>query len=718
MNLTRVLNVALPEIPARTLLDRSPRMPPDAVFKEHIEDGKPIVRVLVRSVEQMFTFTSPNWALAQLFDGRRSFEEIAEEYSREFGAQYSADDVREFAAALEAMNFWHKTAQEKNIQLMQKSVEERRKLLKSRKSRFGDLSEITFPAFNPDKFVTWLYRYTSFIYTWWFTLLTFLGFGITAGISITHWAEIGRDTWEFFNFTDKSWGDVAVFYILAVFALGWHELAHAHACKHYGGRVPAMGFLLIYLAPAFYTDTTEGFVRGSRPQRLIIAMAGAWSELMICAVVTPIWWGTPPGTEIHSVAYQLMLMTGIAAVMINWNPLMKLDGYYMLCEIIEVADLKEDSTAYVSAWVKRRIWGLPVDVPYVPRRRRLGFVLYALLSGAYSYTVLYVLARFVGNVFRSFNPEWSFIPELATAGLIFRSRIRNLMNFMKFVYLDKKERVHSWIRTPTALWVCSLLLPFLCLPVWHESVTGQFILESAQSVIVRTEIPGTITEILTQEGANVSAGAPLIRIRSIPLQSKVAAAEANLEVASLRTNFASLHYANLGSSLGEREQLTTQVRELKSQATELELSSPISGSVLSSRLQDRLGASVQAGLDLVEVADLSAMRARFYASEHDMHKIGLHAPVRLFVEGFPRIWDAQVEAITPVSSAIDPRLATPAQYKGLYAPNFFVVEMLISNSEGKLKPGMIGVAKIFRQRRSVLGLFWLEIVQFFGRKVW
>jgi len=33
--------------------------------------------------------------------------------------------------------------------------------------------------------------------------------------------------------------------------------------KHYGGRVPAMGFALVYLMPAFYTDTTEGFVKGT-----------------------------------------------------------------------------------------------------------------------------------------------------------------------------------------------------------------------------------------------------------------------------------------------------------------------------------------------------------------------------------------------------------------------------------------------------------------------
>ena len=118
------------------------------------------------------------------------------------------------------------------------------------------------------------------------------------------------------------------------------------------------------------------------------------------------------GNLLHDGAYFLMMLTGIVSLMVNWNPLMKLDGYHMLCEIIGIADLKEDSTAYLSAWVKRHVWRLPVEVPYVPKKRRLGFAIYALLSGAYSYTVLTVVARFAGNVSRNFSPEWAFIPEV------------------------------------------------------------------------------------------------------------------------------------------------------------------------------------------------------------------------------------------------------------------------------------------------------------------
>ena len=73
-------------------------------------------------------------------------------------------------------------------------------------------------------------------------------------------------------------------------------------------------------------------VTGSRAQRFIIAMAGSWAELYLCAFATIIWWDSPPDTPVHNTAYIMMLITGIAAILINFNPLIKLDGYYMMCE--------------------------------------------------------------------------------------------------------------------------------------------------------------------------------------------------------------------------------------------------------------------------------------------------------------------------------------------------------------------------------------------------
>ncbi|MGB8582861.1 MAG: efflux RND transporter periplasmic adaptor subunit [Candidatus Sulfotelmatobacter sp.] len=717
MNITEALNAALPEMPARMIAERYPRIATDMVFREHIEDGKAVFRVYVPSAEAMYKFPPQNWALIQLFDGKRNYDEIAKLYSQQARSEYSAEQVRDFSAELEALDFWYKTPQEKNIVLMQKSVEERRKLLK-KKSRYGDLSLILFPAVNPDKFLDWVYKYTSYFYSPWFTLLTLVAFGFSAGITITHWSEIGRDTLEFYNFADKSWGDVILFYLQAVGVLGFHELGHGHACKHYGGRVPAMGFALIFLAPAFYTDTTEGDVKGTRYERLIIALAGVWAELMIYAIATPLWWGTPPDTALHNAAYVLMLITGISAALINWNPLIKLDGYHMLCEILGIVDLKEASTAFVSAWVKRHLWGLPVDVPYVPRKRRLGYGIYAILSGLYSYTVLYVVARFVGNVFRNFNPEWSFIPELVTAGLIFRSRIRVLLNFMKFVYLDKKDRVWAWFKPIRTLAIAAVATVALLLPLWHESASGRFALEAAQHAVLRTAVPGTVVAVYADEGQPVVAGASVVHLRNLPLQSKLAESKAELALATGRAQSAALRNADFGAAAQERDRLTQQTIELESEAAHLSLVSPISGVVVTPRVRDHVGAYAPAGTELAEVADLRNLQVRIYVSEHEIYKFRVGSEARLQVDGISSKRDTRVVSVAPLNSQLAPGLEDVGQYQGTRPPNFYVVDLLVPNEDGVLRPGMAGTARLYGRRRSLAGLVAQDVANFFGRKVW
>jgi putative peptide zinc metalloprotease protein len=718
MNITEALNTALPEIPARMIAQHYPRMAPGIVAQEHIEDGQPTVRVYVPSVESMFKFPPQNWALIQLFDGQRSYEEIAELFSRQTGREYSMEQIRDFAGELEAMEFWYKTPQEKNIVFMQKTAEERHKLLR-KKSRYGDLSLILFPAVDPDKFLTWLYRYTSFFYTPWFTLLTLCAFAFSAGITITHWAEIGRDTLEFYNFTDKSWGDVVQFYLLAVLVLSIHEVGHGHACKHYGGRVSSMGFALIYLAPAFYTDTTEAYVKTTRSQSLVISVAGVWAELMVYCVVTPIWWGTPPDTSVHDAAYILMLLTGISAALVNWNPLIKLDGYYILSDLLGIVDLKESSTAFVSGWVKHYVWGLPVEVPYVPRRRRLGYAVYALLSGLYSYTVLYIVARFVGNVFRNFNPEWSFIPELATAGLVFRSRIRTLWNFMNFVYLDKKDRLFAWFTARRSITLAAIAIVLALIPLRKESSTGYFMLEPAHRAVIRTTVPGTVTGVYAGEGQWITAGAPLVRLRNPALDSRVAHTQANYSVAEHRAVSAAVRYAaDFGPAREERAQLAQQSRLLTSEVAQLEINSPISGLVLTPRLSDWVGAYLPAGTELVEIADFSPIRARVYMSEHDISRFWVGSEARLFVNGIFKKWDGQVSGIEPLASDIPVGLTERSQYSGLRPPRFYVVDLTVWNPDGKLKPGMAGLARVYGKRRSLAGFGWQEVVNFMGRRIW
>jgi putative peptide zinc metalloprotease protein len=718
MNLTEALNVALPEIPARTVARRYPRLHPEVVFREHILDGKPMVRAFVPGEQGLYTFSKEDWELIHLFDGQRSYEEIADLHCEQSGILYTPEQVRELGDDLESINFWYKTPQEKNIAWLQKSSAERRKLVKQRKTKWGDLSVILFPAMNPDGFLNWLHQRLRFIYTWWFTLITLAAFSVMLGIFITNWGAIARDTLLFYNFRSKTLADIVQFWLLATVVMCIHEIGHGLTTKHYGARVMAMGFALIYLTPAFYTDTSEGEVKGDRYQRLMITVSGVWVEMMICTVATIVWWGTAPGTAIHDFAYLVILITGIAVILINWNPLMKLDGYYILTELLGIVDLKEASTVFVSAWVKNKVWRLPVDVPYVPKRRRFGYAVYGVLSGLYSYSVLYVFASFVGNIFRNFSSDWSFIPELAAAVLVFRGRIQTLSNFMKFLYLDKKDRVRAWFAPHRTLLVGAVASFLLLLPVFHESAQGRFVLEARNRAVVRALTPGMVTEVHAEEGQQVTAGSLLMQLRNLPLQSQQARSTADYEMASARARSAGLRYADFGAAIKDRDRLAEQVQDLTAEANGLAVRSPISGVVVTPRVADRLGAYVVAGTELVEVADVGALRARIYVSEHEMYKLRAGAPARLVVDGGVKSWEAQAGGIAPLRAGIAPGLTDLSKYAGMSAPNFYVVDLLVSNSQNELKPGMIGTARVYGSRRSLAGLIWLEVANFFGRKIW
>lgn len=719
MNLAQALDVALPEIPARVLAQKCPQLHPDVVFKEHIVDGRPLVRVLVPQVDAIFNLDPETWRLVSCFNGQRSYEDVAQAYFEETGQSISIEQVHDVADDFESMDFWYKTPRERNIALMLKSADERRKVSRG-KNRWRDLGFVTFPAFNPDNFLVWLERRIHFVFTWWFTLLTLAIFGAMGAVFFWHWSQVSRDTLQFFNFAAKTWLDLAVFWGITLILAGIHEVAHGVTCRHFGGKVAAMGFALIYLAPAFYTDTSEGAILCGPFRRILISIAGVWSEMYICVVATFTWWLTAPGTAVHEVAYVFMLMTGIATVLLNWNPLMKLDGYHILCDALGILDLKETSTAYVSAWVKRYIFRLPVEVPYVPKRRRFGFAFYAIASGLYSYTVLYILARFVGNIFRNFNPEWSFIPELGTGALIFRSRLRTLANFMKFLYLDKKDRVRGWFAFDSlrsALTVVAVFI-FLLLPLWHESIVARFVLQAAERAEIRAELPGIVTRVNADEGQMVSRDAPLIELRNLPLASQLARTSTDYKLATAELSAAELQYSNTGAALQKRDQMAAQDQIVNSEVATLQLRSPITGTVTTARLADRLGTYVTSGTELAEVADMRTMRAQIYVSEYEMYRYHPESNVLLEVEGTFRKWQARIHGVSTASSQIVAGLIDLSRYKGMSPPTFYEVSAIVSNPNGILKPGMNGTARIYGSRRSLAGLIYQSAEDVVRRKLW
>ncbi|HXE90576.1 MAG TPA: HlyD family efflux transporter periplasmic adaptor subunit [Terriglobales bacterium] len=716
MNLTEAFNTALPDIPA---LSREflPKLRPNLLAREHVVRGTPVVVGVLPESGMIYRWTPEEWELLKLFDGVRTLEQISELHAERTGVHYSVEVLREIVEVLDEQDFWYKTPLEQNVALQERLAEERLKKAK-RKSKYGDVADLRLIYWNPDNYLHAIYPHLKFIYSRWFTVASFLAMGFTVYILADQWDRFLADTFRFYTFTLYTPSQWAVFWLLTCFVLFIHESAHGLACVHYGGHVYKMGFNLIYLSPAFYTEAQQIFVLGNKWQRLNTIVWGVWSELLLFFVVTPIWWGTPPGSAVREVCYMLMLVTGVAVILINWNPLIKLDGYYVLTELLELPMLKEESTAYVTSWVKKNIWRLPVEVPFVPRRRRLGYVVYCLLSGVYSYSLLLFVTRLVGRIATSYSPEWGFLVGLAVGYRIFRSRIHAFGRLMKAVYLDKKDRVRLWF-TPRRRWATALVSAVvLFTPFWRESVEGRFVLEPRERAVVRVVVPGWVAAVQADEGQTVAAGATLARLQNLQLETENARARADYRLASNRAAGAYLQYAAFGVADQERRRLQERSRDLEDQYAQLELKTPIAGTILTPRVRDRLGSYLEAGTELAEIADITALRARTYVPEFRLRKAKLLADADLLLESSMVSRHGKVVAIAPVSVETAPGGSAEAIYKGIGSAKLYACEVLVDNPDRSLRPGMSGTAKIYGERRSLAGLIWEPVRNFVSFRVW
>ncbi|HEY1808974.1 MAG TPA: HlyD family efflux transporter periplasmic adaptor subunit [Acidobacteriaceae bacterium] len=716
MNLAEALNAALPDLPARRARVGYPRLDPETVHRDNIEDGEPVVVVLIRGRDQIFRFPPEQWRLAELFDGNRSWEDVADVYAERYGTRYDPDDLREFTSNLDTAGFWYQTPLEKNIALQQK-LEAGRHEHAHKKSKFGDVAHMQFSAWDPDHYFDRIYPWLRWVYTPWFTALCLALFTFMTWVFIADWGRIGQDTLQFYNFTQKTPADLAEFWVLFLILGYFHESAHGLTCKHYGGQVHAMGFHLIYLTPAFFVDVSEAWVYASRWQRFITILAGIWVEMIFCGVATIVWWGTPAGSGAHDLAYKIMLITGVAVVVVNMNPLIKLDGYYAFSEIIGFADIKEKSTAYLSGLIRQKIFRLPVEVDYVPKRRRAGFILYAICSGLYSYLLLFTVIRFCNNVFAKYSPQWAFVPALALALVIFRSRLKTLWRFIRTVALDKRDRVRSWF-TPLRTGVAggALLLAFF-LPVWHETVTARFLLEPVGFAVVRSTVPGRVTAVLVHEGEPVRAGDALLRMTSAPIESARAGSGEDAALTGLERVQAQLRYADLGSALQQNARARSQQAVVLDQAEQLTPRAPVDGVVAAPRLDDLLGSYLPAGATITQIDDLHRMRARIFVPDYAIGRVRPGAAVSLLVDGSFGARAARVAGLQPVAGQLPPAVESIKEIKGGAQLEYYAAEAVLPN-DGSLHAGMTGTARIVVRRTSLAGSIVRTLRDFVQRKVW
>ncbi|AMN41143.1 HlyD family efflux transporter periplasmic adaptor subunit [Rhodoplanes sp. Z2-YC6860] len=155
------------------------------------------------------------------------------------------------------------------------------------------------------------------------------------------------------------------------------------------------------------------------------------------------------------------------------------------------------------------------------------------------------------------------------------------------------------------------------------------------------------------------------------------------------------------------EQADAQLTLLDEQISRLKITAPFDGVIVSGDLSQQLGAPVERGNVLFEVAPLKAYRIVLKVDERDIVGITLGLSGELVLSSMPdRGVPFLIEKITPISTAQEGR-------------NFYRVEARPTGDDTEaLRPGMQGVAKIVVDRRRLAWIWSHKVVHWLRMFLW
>ncbi|HEV2386663.1 MAG TPA: efflux RND transporter periplasmic adaptor subunit [Candidatus Acidoferrales bacterium] len=645
-----------------------------------------------------------------LCDGTRTPAEIAEALA-ETHPESSVDenDVLQFLDDSDP-HLWERTPAERNLALLAKIRDER-------KSYIGQSSLLYLPvtSWDPDRLLDRLHPYVGWMFTRGFVAASIALFAATAAILGGDFHRIQQDTLDLYNFSTKTAYDLWAFWFLLLLIGGIHEFGHGMACKHFGGEVHHMGFLLIYFTPAFYTDTTDQYLFPRIAHREWVIFAGIWIELVCCGVATLAWHLLPPGNLWSDLAYKTILISGIAGVLVNLNPLMKFDGYYALAQWLQMDNLREDAFAYARAWFERRVLGSGIELPPATRRQRRVYRVFAPAAFLYSAVVLLLVGLFAKNVFVSHFGAWGYAIIAGALYLVFRKSLRQAAPAMRQAAARAKEHLMAWriMRTAGRAGLLAAVAAIVLVPL-PTSVSSNFLLEPIRRTEIRPPAPGVVEQVLVRTGQRVAAGQTLALMANPALEESLVRDQSRLAQIerSLLDAEAAGNQTRIGEAERERKEAESELAQVQGKLAGLRLRSPQAGIVTTPEVEQKTGVYLQAGETFAVVADRAAFRARLLVLDRQLQFVRGGAEVKLKLRALPfDTFSGRVTEVLPAAASerpIDER-ARPVRY-GQDATNYFAVIVELPNPGGRLREGMTGYAKVYASARP---LAWQT-----GRTLW
>ena len=439
--------------------------------------------------------------------------------------------------------------------------------------------------------------------------------------------------------------------ILLLVIKAMHEFGHALACRTVGADCREMGVFFFFGAPCMYCDVSDTWRVPNRWKRVFVSAAGMITELLIAVVACVVWY-TNSLPWVQSIALQVMLCCTVVTVLINANPLLRYDGYYILSDALGIPNLAEQSReAWSQIWRSLLFGDGRSDSVF----RQTALACFHIASSCYRWFLLAVLLW-------SSN-QWLFHRRLGGFGtmltvVIATAVIANLgLGVKSSVYARRRTEPIRWFRL--GFWVFAFATLVWIGGTWRFThyLFARGVVESAEQVTLYARHSAMVSGAL-KDGASVTNGSTVVSLESPELELKRIQSEGDWNEAKVRLQqaanrsvddpVASRQLAELEKSvisIEERvEKLVQETNELKIQSKvqgefrdrSLERSqSDLSGRRFGQRMslgtlaQDR--PFVERGESLGEIILSNRLRLSTFVSELeiDQCKVGANVNVRL-----------------------------------------------------------------------------------------
>ena len=195
-----------------------------------------------------------------------------------------------------------------------------------------------------------------------------------------------------------------------------HELGHAVVLIHYGRKVKSAGFMIYFGSPAFFVESSDGLML-DRGQRIVQSFAGPFAELVVSGIASIVLWLFPE-MPFAQLLYTWALLNYFI-VFLNLIPLLELDGYWILADVIQVPDLRPRSLQFI----RHDLWRKLKDRERITKQE-VGLALYGFIGVAFTIFSFYTAYFFWKTVFGG------LISELWNAGLPGRVFLAALILFL------------------------------------------------------------------------------------------------------------------------------------------------------------------------------------------------------------------------------------------------------------------------------------------------